>query len=627
MAVISLLIFFLGLTIPYLYSFFAFDGYIEEIGLATKVSQNYFVLLTRKGSFYVAKKEHGVFILDLVKVKGYSTELEFNHYEGGFNFRIYLNHLNVDRKLTVKGIEKIFSLNLDLNSYREWVLFHFNEQRDIADGLLFFKTTSLNEEMPNLQRMGLLTTIFSCGIHVSSLLRFLRNLLEKKFSKISVSVTISIAPLFFLFCSGFSFSGIRITLTALIWLSFSLTKRKVEGIDSSLLSFFVLLAIYPYYSLESSFWIPFLLILAYRLIKPILNGKNSLKKKLTLVFSRSFVLVPVRLFTHGTYGIIGIFLSPLLISIGSLLFLLVLPCYVFPVWGKAIRLPLFLMEFFLSAIGKVGALSLKGTFPLWLLLIWFLLGITLSIVKTLKFKTVYKAIMFSFLPILLTPTFLTYFPKDEIHFIDVGQGSSSLIRYGGKNVLIDTGGSIYMDLATECLIPYFEKIGVSHLDAVLLTHGDNDHDGALESLKRNFEVREILYGEESEEEFYIGGLKFKNLNCSPTAEDENERSGVFLFEAGKKRILFMGDASKEVERRVLLSYPELKANVLVVGHHGSNTSSGFLFLQSIDPKLCVISVGEGNKYGHPHKEVIANIESLGLEYHRTDKKGTLVYSL
>jgi len=99
-----------------------------------------------------------------------------------------------------------------------------------------------------------------------------------------------------------------------------------------------------------------------------------------------------------------------------------------------------------------------------------------------------------------------------------------------------------------------------------------------------------------------------------------------------KTFLFTGDADKDVEKKIIKDNPNLKANVLKIGHHGSKSSSCKEFLEQISPEVCVIStevcvisVGKNNKYGHPDKEVIERLNELGLKCRRTDIEGTITY--
>ena len=172
-----------------------------------------------------------------------------------------------------------------------------------------------------------------------------------------------------------------------------------------------------------------------------------------------------------------------------------------------------------------------------------------------------------------------------------------MIRYKNKNYLIDTGGLTYVDLAKECLIPYFAKLRIKKIDRVYITHMDFDHYGALDSLVNNFKIESVLYNE--------GDDFIKDINVYKDKEkDTNYNSSVFSFKIKNTSFLIMGDAPKEIERK-LISSIDSNIDVLKVGHHGSNTSSSYEFLKYIRPKFAVISCGLNNKYNHPSASVIA----------------------
>lgn len=116
-----------------------------------------------------------------------------------------------------------------------------------------------------------------------------------------------------------------------------------------------------------------------------------------------------------------------------------------------------------------------------------------------------------------------------------------------------------------------------------------------------------------------------NLNANPKYNDENGKSGVLKFNVRNTSFMIMGDATKAVENDILKMNIDLKSNVILLGHHGSKTSSSKEFIEKVDPQLAVISVGEKNKYGHPDKEVLETCSKLFLPIHRTDLSGTLVY--
>ena len=211
----------------------------------------------------------------------------------------------------------------------------------------------------------------------------------------------------------------------------------------------------------------------------------------------------------------------------------------------------------------------------------------------------------------------------EVSFINIGQGDATLIRKGSVSVLVDTGGSLYQDLANESLIPYFRKKRIYDIDALVITHNDFDHNGAASSLCENFKVRQIL-DKKSDFPYKIGGITLYNLN-KENYNNDNENSLVLYFSMWGKKFLIMGDASIEVEKQILLDNPNLDCDILRVGHHGSNTSTSPEFISKITPSESIISVGK-NYYGHPHKDVIYTLEKYNVRIRRTDLEGTITYS-
>ena len=121
-------------------------------------------------------------------------------------------------------------------------------------------------------------------------------------------------------------------------------------------------------------------------------------------------------------------------------------------------------------------------------------------------------------------------------------------------------------------------------------------------------------------------MEFKNLNTYGSLfEDENYKSLVLSYEFKNIKFLFMGDAPKEIEEKIILSNPNLRCDVLKVGHHGSNTSSSEDFIKTIKPKIAIISCGYNNKYHHPSDETLEVLEKYNIKIRRTDLEGTINY--
>lgn len=250
----------------------------------------------------------------------------------------------------------------------------------------------------------------------------------------------------------------------------------------------------------------------------------------------------------------------------------------------------------------------------------------------------------------------------EIHFIDVGQGDCSLIIWEGASMLIDCGERDY----AETVKKYLKKQGVKKLDYIIATHPHSDHIGGMGDIISEFEVGKVIAPRVSEDmtpttktyERLLQALKDKSLKLtaakpdttytiSSTAasaaeksppkfevlapvkdyDDLNNYSVVIRMTYGNTSYLFTGDAEKEAELDILGNGADVDADVLKVGHHGSSTSSCDEFYEAVSPEICVIQCGEGNSYGHPHKETIDTINSSGVKVYRNDTDGTvIVYS-
>ena len=237
-----------------------------------------------------------------------------------------------------------------------------------------------------------------------------------------------------------------------------------------------------------------------------------------------------------------------------------------------------------------------------------------------------------------------------VHFIDVGQGDSVLIQAGEAAVLIDAGERDQGQKVCE----YLKAAGVQQLDLVIATHPHSDHIGGLPDVIEQFPVEEILMPDlpdemvpttavfqrlvESVEQQQIPvtaasagmeyplaeGVCLTVLAPLEPEDDLNNVSVVCRLDCGANSFLFCGDAEEPVEEALLDSAAQVKAQVLKAGHHGSNTSSSGAFLDAVSPSIAVISCGQGNDYGHPHREVLDRLSQRAVTVYRTDQDGTVV---
>ena len=237
--------------------------------------------------------------------------------------------------------------------------------------------------------------------------------------------------------------------------------------------------------------------------------------------------------------------------------------------------------------------------------------------------------------------------------IDLGQGDSTFIKmpYNKGNILIDTGGIIEYNNKSNYsignnIVMYLNSIGVNTINYLILTHGDLDHIGNAKYLVENFKVEKVIFncGEFNDleqelikvldkknipyysciKELNIDDNKFYFLNNKDYG-NENDNSSVIYTELNNYKFLFMGDAGIEVEEDIIENYNLQDIDVLKVGHHGSKTSSSKSFIDEITPKYSIISVGKNNRYGHPNKEVLDNLNDSKI--YRTDYAGSIMFKI
>ena len=228
----------------------------------------------------------------------------------------------------------------------------------------------------------------------------------------------------------------------------------------------------------------------------------------------------------------------------------------------------------------------------------------------------------------LFPFFAPYTnPFFTVTVFSIGQGDCTLITepFLKSAVMIDCGQNLYRDNMEEIVIPFLKMKHIHQLDCVILTHNDFDHDGGIDSLKKQIHIKKII----TERKGTVPvSYPFYSLLEEREANDKNDESIISYFSYDNTSFLWMGDASKEIEKDLIHRYPNLKADLLKVGHHGSNTSSCFEFLDATDASLAIISAGKDNRYGHPHVETLKNLKRAGISNLNTGDTGMIrIYTL
>ena len=232
----------------------------------------------------------------------------------------------------------------------------------------------------------------------------------------------------------------------------------------------------------------------------------------------------------------------------------------------------------------------------------------------------------------------------QVHFIDVGQALSVLVECDGQFMLYD-GGNVDDG---SLVVSYLQQQGVEELQYVFCSHAHEDHVGGLAAALAYFPAHHV-YAPVTEAEtkcfrdfvkytqqqglsvevpaagtvWQLGSAAITQLGPVAQYSDTNDTSLVLRLDYGSTSFLLTGDMEADAERDLVNTGANLKADVLQVGHHGSSTSTSYIFLNSVLPEMGVISCGVNNKYGHPHEETLSILRDAGVDVYRTDLLGTI----
>lgn len=330
--------------------------------------------------------------------------------------------------------------------------------------------------------------------------------------------------------------------------------------------------------------------------------------------------------------LINLLAVPLL---GMVILPLSIAVYLFPL-AELVELYNWILSalFDLLAYVAAGPKSLHYSIPgFWLWLLW-VAGFLWIVLRGLGFRA----------PVLILLAVLLVYPvrhsATSLQVFDVGQGLSALVRTAEYSFLYDTGARYEsgFSLGGRVVAPNLRAQGVQQVDTLVVSHEDNDHAGGLAELARYVGFRRLLVGQrlgfegerlcgDMPEEWQSdagAGLRWRILKQPIEQSSDNNRSCVVQLEVAGRRILFTGDIERSVELDLVQRFgAELKSDILIVGHHGSRTSSSLPWLRFVAPELAIVSAGYNHRYGHPHSDVVERIEQAGAVVLNTAQHGAV----
>lgn len=536
------------------------------------------------------------------------------------------------------------------------------------------------EVLINYQKTGIVHLLAISGLHVSLLIGMVFYLgirigLTRQFM---MNFLLVLLPIYAIL-TGASPSVIRAVLMIFLVLLVIRWKKqiKLSPIDAISLTLLIYLFFSPLIILDAGFQLSF--SVSYAIILSVTNIFPRYQESISAMVVTSIIAqlaaLPILLYHFFEISFISIVANLLYIPLFSFVFLpgLYILYFIQIIFGDT---PSILINLFMKIITLANALIEKladlsfaqlvtGRPNILLFIIYMVIILAIFLIWEAGFQQKRKinAIFLAFTLITIQTIWNWANPFGEVTMIDVGQGDSILIHYpfGKGTYLIDTGGTIQFEedewkkaakpfeVGRDVVVPFLKGKGITKLDKLILTHGDTDHIGGTLALLKEIEVTQILMpsvAELSKLELTIlqeaknkgiqvvmvaDGSQWENEKStfyvlSPEANFQGERNSgsiAIMAEIGGLNWFFGGDLDQEGEERIIKKYPDLHIDVLKAGHHGSKTSTSELFINKIKPAISWISVGEHNRYGHPHSEVL---EQLGnTTVYRTDDHGAITY--
>ena len=597
------------------------------------------------GTYYLNRLNYSNLKLgDKVRINGLFKLPTSNTTEYLFNYQKYLKRRKIFYLVEISSLKKIKNNNKLYYYLKQKLINRLNYNAYLYTFILGDKTYLDSSVKRSYQSNGISHLFAISGMHITLLVSIINKLLKRlKINEFNLFLITSTVLIIYLLLVGLSPSILRAVLFYIIFSINTIKYFYIKPTNLFLIVMSISLLINPNYIYDIgylySYSISFVLIKMSNLLK----DNNYIKTIFKTSIISLLVSIPITLYNFYEINILSIFYNLLFVPLVSLIIfpmslLVVIIKPLLPMYNLLI-LGLEELSLFFSKI-SFGKLIFKRL-PIYIYVIYF----SLVIVYLYKPKKVFIYLYFC---LLLIHYIIPYFDySDYMMALDVGQGDSILIHSNNKSILIDTGGTYNEGVIFYNTIgPTLKSKGIKKLDCLILSHGDYDHIGEASILIENYRVEKVVFNCGSYNYLEKGLIKLlkknnikyytciKELNINGTKlyflqtkeySNENDNSNVVYTELNGYKFMFMGDASNITEKEIMNKYNLQDIDVLKVGHHGSNTSSSRDFINKMNPKYSIISVGKKNRYGHPNKEVLDVLKNSKI--YRTDEYGSIMFKI
>ena len=582
-----------------------------------------------------------------IEVIGTLKEAYSNTIPNTFNYKNYLENKKIYYLFTAKEINIVESNISILYKVKNYLINRCNK----IDKLGYIKSLVLgikdiDDDIDNIYKVNGIMHLFAIsGMHISLLSNILLKIFKKIFkNKDLVMITIIIFLILYSLLIGFTPS---VTRSLFMYILLTINKRfnlNMSNLKVLIFIIIIMLIINPFYIYDIGFLYSTSTSLGLIIYSKSINSSNKIISLFKISLIANIFSLPITINNNYQINLLTLIINIITVPLVSYI--------IYPLCLITLFLP------FIYFILKISIIILEiiskffYNIKLFIIIMPKMNNILIIIYYLILFLIIkYNKLLFKFtlLSILIFNKYNHLLDNNTyIYFLDVGQGDSSLIVTKNYKdiVLVDTGGVYNNYYSIENIITFLKSIGISRIDKLILTHGDYDHMGYSNYLITNFKVKNVIFNNDTYNELelslinlldkqnipYYRNIKELNIGYNKLYflnntiyDNENDNSNILYTKINKYKILFMGDASIKVEEDLLKKYNIKDIDILKVGHHGSKTSSSKNFIDYINPKYSIISVGKNNLFNHPNKEVLTNLSISNI--YRTDINGSVMFKI
>ena len=649
------------LTIIYCFIVLKFNYYhtnyniysTKFVGIITNiVKKEKLNIITVKNKEYILVYDYGkanYSIGDKIDIEGSFKRPDINSNFYLFNYRNYLMSKSTYWIVEAENIKILGHGNIFYKFKKNIIKRIDNIGNPYLNAFIIGDTSSISKDVKESYQINGISHLFAIsGMHIGLIIFIINFVFKKIFKFNNSSIIIIILLLFYLFLTGCSKSIVRASIFYICMIINKKFNLNVSSIGILLMMICITLVINPFNIYNTAFLFTYTVTIALVVNYRFINEAKIYFHKLFRVSLISFlVTMPIVINNYFQINLLSIILNLIFVPLVSLfIFPISVVVFLIPTLNPILQFLIYILENLSLFFSKIDYLKITLCHINIFFFSFYYIVIIIILISINKKK--YERLLLLVILIFIHTNYRYIDSNMYSIIIDVNQGDSFLLILPNNkgNILIDTGGSYKGGIANNIIIPTIKSRGIKNIDYLIITHGDYDHMGEAINLVNNFKVEKVIFNcgpyNDLEKELikvldkkhikYYSCIKELNIDKNKLYflqtkkyDNENDNSNVIYTELDGFKFMFMGDASTTTEKEILDKYNLLEIDVLKVGHHGSKTSSGKEFINEINPKYSIISVGKNNRYGHPNKEVLNNLEKSKI--YRTDMDGSIMFKI